>query len=194
MPSVLGASQTGGAREALGITEALDNALEHSWDELELQTECRTDDGLASVTVFANGVGVWNRRKQIRLTPEEMRLLLRALRDAEFGAMEDSYGGKRDPAVVKKQSPRITCWVGLEIDGASKRVAQLDGGRQSAKLKALALRIIDIVSGPAASGIAVDSLNDGFIKLAEGELASEVFGARLSRRTRTGFSGEEIDS
>ena len=80
----------------------------------------------------------------------------------------------------------------LRLDGAFKRVHQLAGGRQSTELKALALRIFDLVSGPAASGTSVESLDDALGKLAEGQLALEVLEVRLTRRTKAGFGGEGV--
>jgi hypothetical protein len=120
-----------------------------------------------------------------------VRFQLLAFREAGFAAMRASYGGKRDPVTPEKQAPRLTCRVGLSLDGATGQVVQLQGGRQSEELRRLAERILDACRGPAVAGIGAADLHDALAKVAAGVLAPEVLRVLVSRRleTRPGAEG-----
>ena len=164
------------------LAEALERALASGWEELRIEAECRVDGRLPRAEVHGNGVAIWNEERQFVLSREEVRSLLAAFRDAGFASMRPSYGGKADPATPDAQPPRLTCRVGLVLDGASRQVVQLQGGRQSGELRRLAERILDACRVRSASGIGAAGLDDGLAKVANGALAPEVLQVLVSRR------------
>jgi hypothetical protein len=170
------------AENDAAVGRALDRALDGGWDELRIESGCRSDAGFVSVELFGNGVGIWNREAQFRIPEAGLRSLLVALREADFAGMRDSYGGKGDPIEPGHQAPRVTCRVRLGVDGLRKQVVQLQGGRQSEELKRLANRILEECRAPARSGVRADDLGDGLNKVAEGALAAEAFHLLVNRR------------
>lgn len=173
------------------LAQALERAVSDGWQHLRIEAECRVEGRMPRVEVFGNGVGIWNEEKQFTLSREAVRSLLLAFREAGFGSMRTSYGGKRDPVTPEKAPPRLTCRVGLSLDGATRQVVQLQGGRQSEELRRLAERILDACREPAAAGIGAADLDDALSKVAAGVLAPEALRVLVSRRfeTRPGEDG-----
>lgn len=157
------------------VARALDRAVREGWRNLRLEAECQTNEGLTAVEIFGNGIGIWKESAQFLLPPSGLRALLEVLRDGGFAELQASYGGKGDPLLPTNQSPRVTCRIGLELEGLRKYVAQLQGGRQSEALAKLASHVLDACRGRAASGVAAVDLNDGLGKIAAGTLAPEAF-------------------
>ena len=164
------------------LAEALERALADGWGQLRMEAECRVEGRLPRAEVFGNGVGIWNEERQFRLPREAVRSLLVAFREAGFALMLPSYGGEGDSVTPDAQPPRLTCRVGLSLDGASRQVVQLQGGRQSAELRRLAERILDACRVKAAAGIGAVDLDEGLAKVATGVLAPEVLQVLVSRR------------
>jgi hypothetical protein len=164
------------------LAEALERALADGWGELRIEAECRVEGRLPRAEVHGNGVGIWNEERQFMLSRGEVRALLTAVRDAGFASMRPSYGGKTDPVTSGAQPPRLTCRVGLSLDGASLEVVQLQGGRQSSELRRLAERILGDCKVKAAGGIGAVDLDDGLAKVEKGALAPEVLRVLVSRR------------
>jgi hypothetical protein len=169
------------ADTAEAVTRALRQALAGETRELHLEAACRTGQGLSSVELYGNGVGIWDRKAQFRLGDAGLQSVLTALLDARFPEMRDSYGGKGDP-LPSEQAPGVTCRVALQIGGLRKHATQLQGGRQSEELKELARRILDECRGPARTSVQADDLEDGLRKLAAGRLAAEALHLLLQRR------------
>lgn len=182
------ASPEGPASPAL--SEALERALADGWGELRIEAECRVGGRLPRAEVFGNGVGIWNEERQFSLPREEVRSLLVVFRDEGFASMRPSYGGKKDPVIPEAQPPRLTCRVGLSLDGVSAQVVQLEGGRQSAELRRLAERILDECRAKGASGTGAVDLDDGLAKVASGALAPEVLQVLVSQRPEGRPSGD----
>jgi hypothetical protein len=164
------------------LAEALERGVAQGWRQLAIQAECRVESRMPRVEIFGNGVGIWNGQKQFKLPPEKLKGLLVAFREEGFAAMPPSHGGRYDPVTKEQQPPRLTCRVGLSLDGATAQVVQLQGGRQSEGLRRLAERILDECRGPAASGTGASSLEDGLAKIETGTLAPEALELLLSRR------------
>ena len=177
-----GASPAPAAEARSLVAEALDRALSGGWGQLRIEAECRVEGRLPRAEVFGSGVGIWNRETQFTLPREAVRLLLVELRDSGFASMPSSYGGDPDEATPEEEPQQLTCRVGLQLDGASRLVVQLLGGRQSSELRRLAEHILDACRGRAAAGIAALDLDDGLAKVAAGTLAPEVLQVLLSRR------------
>jgi hypothetical protein len=194
-PATEGRAAAPGAEAALTLTQALDRALAEGWRELHIETECGTEAGFRTAEIYGSGVAVWDRKTQVQLGRAEVRALLETFRETDFPNMRETYGGRRDPVVQEKQSPRATCRVALRLDGLLKHVAQLQHGRQSEELRRLASRILEKCEGAAGSGRAASSLADGLAKVAAGELAPETFHALVHRKvTRNDSDKRESDT
>jgi hypothetical protein len=176
------------------VGEALERALAHGWRELRIEAECRVEGRLPRAEVFGSGVGIWNGERQFRLSPERVRSLLAAIRDAGFASMRPSYGGKGDSPSPEREAPRLTCRVGLSLDGVSGESVQLQGGRQSAELRGLAERILGECRTEAEAGTVATDLGDGLAKVASGVLAPEVLHVLVSRRPEGGPSAHAARS
>lgn len=169
------------------VTRALDTALERrGWDDLRIESECLDDAGkLRFATLYGSGVGVWNRDHQFTVPRERLIGLLEELDRAGFGAMREIHGGKDDPAPATpvRWAPRMTCRVQLALDGTEKQSYQLNEGRQSAELKALAETVLAVAAELGPQGMTAASLDDGLAKVARGELAPETLELQLQRQT-----------
>jgi len=71
--------------------------------------------------------------------------------------------------------------VSLTIGGVTKSSTQLGGGEQSAELKALAQRLLDICEQAARNGVEAADLLDGLRKVADGRLAPQVLRVTVVR-------------
>lgn len=177
-----GAGAAGPADEGASLRRALDRAIARrsARGALRLSVECRSDDGLSSVRVFGNRIGIWNEARQFRLDDDHLTALLRALRAADFVGLEDTYGGPSDPPRPAapgrgSMATLLTCRVDLALGGHEKHVVQLAKGRQSPVLKKLAEDLLAICERPGRSGLGASGLQDGLRKIARGELAPEAW-------------------
>jgi hypothetical protein len=156
-----------GADSTAALERALGEALKRqAWSDLRIDTECRTEDGLRSATVFGSGVGVWNRERQITLPREEVLALLQALAASRFARLRETYG-------EGEEEVQLICRVRLDLDGLSKQVLQLATGPASPELRRLAGRILEAAEEAGRDGPGASSLTDGLEKIARGELAPE---------------------
>ncbi len=175
----------GSSAEQAGRDESVARQLllasQGQWERLHLLCECRGEREWRSVEVFGRGVGIWRGQRQFELDRDLLLELLAALRDADFAGMREVYGGKEDP-LVPRFAQRVTCRVTLDLDGLTKAVVQLDEGRQSPELKAVAERILDLTDGPGRAGTGADSLSDGLGKIASGALAPEALRIVVNRK------------
>ena len=178
-----GPDQSGPADRTAGLRQALARAITapSARRSLRLHVECRRDGSLNSTSVFGDGIGIWNGERQFRLPHDRVGSLLRALREADFPALEDTYGGTKDP---QKPAPSpgggamptlLTCRVELALNGYHKQAAQLATGRQSPVLQKLAEELLAICEPSARTGLGASSLHDGLKKVASGELAPETW-------------------
>lgn len=175
------------------VAAALARALDQGWGELHLTVECqRAEGGFEAVEVFGSGVGIWDGKRQFELHRDQVAALLAALRDAEFGALREVYGGRDDPRVPPRDEAaalRVTCRIVLRLDGVARQSAQLDRGRQSEELRELAHRLLDLCRAPAATGVTAADLAAGLGKVAAGELAPESLELLVHRRPEQGGPG-----
>jgi hypothetical protein len=142
---------------------------------LSLLVECRRDSGFAALRVFGDGIAIWNDERQFRLDGEQIAGLLRALQEADFPALEDTYGGPRPRPRESEMATIVTCRIELALEGFVKRALQMDKGEQSPVLKELAEELLAACEAPALSGVTADGLRDGLEKIARGELAPETW-------------------
>jgi hypothetical protein len=124
----------------------------------------------AAATVHGNGVGIWQRNKQFRLTKEQVLGLLKVLDEGKFLAMPDRFGGMAKPGVRPGPPERLLGGVALRIGGLSKGALQLDGGKFSDELAKLASALLDVCTRAAQNGVEATSLADGLAKIAAKKL------------------------
>ena len=159
---------------------ALQRAVSGKWNALHLEAECLTEAGPRLLEVHGDGVAIWGGSVQFKLSPDQIRRILRLFDEAGFAGFEDRYGGKEDPVKLSsRMAIRVTCRVALTIDGQGKQVVQLEGGRQSKKLHELVRGVFSFCKEPARVGLGADSVEDGLRKLSEGKLAPETFSLML---------------
>lgn len=182
---------SGGTADAEALRRALRAAIAEpeAADELHLVSECLGETGWRSVELFGNGVGIWSRRRQFRLSASEVSKVLALLEEADFAGLADRYGGRpaeerRPPAARPDPASAVelVCRVELSLRGLSKSVAQFAKGEQSPVLRRLAESLLERCRQPGEAGLAVDSLEDGLARIARGELAPEVLSILLSRK------------
>ncbi len=169
------------------------------WESLQLSAECREIDNprLRSFVAYGNGVGIWEERRQFVLSEDQIAALLGFLRDAGFLDLQDLYGGSGATDGVETDGPpsvdggvRIICRVDLELGGHHKESAQRLKGEQSAELRALAERLLDVCEPLGESGVGIESLENGLDKIAAGELAPETLHIMLHRKPEPGVRSE----
>jgi len=164
------------------LAEALERAVKDDWKDLHLSCECSGESGRNSVEIFGSGTAIWANRAQFKLDRQQLRTILGLALEYELPAMEETYGGKDDPKVPANFAIRVTCLIKLSLDGLSKQVAQLDGGRQSLEMRQLADEILKISEVQGRDGVEAENLQDALSKLATGELAPEVLNLVVYRK------------
>jgi len=142
-------------------------------DGLRLETECRTAAGYQSVVLFGSGTGIWERKREFRLSRDQLDRLLRAFERHRFFTLAEVYGGRREPRRPEQFVLTVTCVVALAIDGHAKRVMQVEPGERSPELKELAETILSATAAPGRAGREAKSLQDGLQQVARGALAAE---------------------
>lgn len=160
------------------------------WDHLRIDIGCLGDSGFRSLTIYGSGVGIWDEESQFELSPAEILAALDTFRRFDFAAMRPSYGGKNDPAPIPGDDAaaaiRVTCYVSLDLDGASKRVSQLFGGRQSRELREMVDELFAGCRERAAAGVTATDLEDGLDKISRLELAPEALAILVHRKAEPG--------
>lgn len=183
--------QAGALRRALGRAIAAASAR----PSLELLVECREAEGLNSMRLFGEGLGIWNGERQFRLDTDRVAALLRALNDADFPGLEDIYGGSRElakPAAAPDcgaAATLLTCRIELTLGEHHKQVVQLARGEQSVVVRQLAEDLLGIAKPFARLGLGASNLHDGLQKLARGKLALETWALMLHRKPDEGSVG-----
>jgi hypothetical protein len=141
---------------------------------LRAEIECETDGGYRSAVVFEGGAGIWNRGRQFVLTETQVRDVLQAFRRHRFPELRETYGGREDPRRPPPRAVlRVACAATLRLGGMTKRVTQLEQGRQSPALKRLARDVLALCEAPGRRGRSAASLADGLRRIAASELAPE---------------------
>jgi len=159
-----------------GLARALDAGIAagEARQGLRSEIECHTDGGYRSAVVFEGGTGIWNRGQQFVLTEPQVRDLLQAFRRHRFPELQETYGGREDPRRPALRAVlRVTCAATLRLGGVTKRVTQLEQGRQSPELTRLARDVLALCEGPGRRGRSVATLADGLRRIAATELAPE---------------------
>ena len=171
------------------IGPALDKRIrgKASLDDVRVDVTWARGGPMSSTRVYGNGVGIWDRRSQFRLTKPQVVAILKALRQARFGAMPDVFGEEeegeeREQAKGEREGPRMKGRIDARAGTVSKTVIQMVDGDQSAELAALAERLLALCAEPARSGVGAKNLGEGLQKVAAGRLAPETLSATVQRR------------
>lgn len=181
------------------LARAVERALERAtagdgeWQELHVLVECAGDAGMRQIEVFGDGVAVWDRRRQLRLSRQELVALLERFRRARFGGFQEMYGTivreipiPQDPPPSEKpgrlSAIQVICRVVLTLDGVTKQSVQLAKGPRSSELDGLARGILDSLRPAAGAGVAAEHLGDGLAQVADARLAPETFRLLLHRK------------
>jgi hypothetical protein len=127
--------------------------------------------------LYGDGVGIWERHVQFRLSRAEVTSLLQALVRDRFGSLPDTVGGDEKTA-RKRQKGQVK----VSIGSVTKTVVQLEGGKQSPELQSIAEQFLRASATASAKGVRVSSFADGFDKLADGRLAAQALEIIVERR------------
>lgn len=171
------------AQAPSGIDEAafesaLLNATSDPDVDFDFSVHCRDEASIRSARLYSSGIAVWHGKLQVFVGSELRRSLLNDFVSSGFSSFASRYGGKIESG--RSSGPlRISCSVQATIDGLQKISVQLADGEQSQALAGLAATLLDRIEPLAASGIAADSMKDGFQKVVSGTLAPEVLTVRL---------------
>jgi hypothetical protein len=128
--------------------------------------------------LYGDGVGIWDRQVQFRLSRAQVTSLLQALVRDRFGSLPDIVGG--DEKRKKRQKGQVKVSIGT----VTKTVVQLEGGNQSQELQSIAQQFLRASATAAAAGVRVSSFADGFDKLAAGRLAAQALVIIVEPKTR----------
>ncbi len=181
------------------IDRALQAAFDRgSWRDLRVESECQDDAAhLRAIVLFGSGVGIWERERQFAVSTDELWRLLRELSRGGLGSLHESYGGGDDPDDGPGEEPseafglRLICRIRLVLDGVEKESYQLSEGHRSPELRTMAEKVLSVGATRGPAGIGAESLSDGLLQLARGELASEALTLQLQRQPDDPKSPEE---
>ena len=133
--------------------------------------------------IFGNGVGIWKREAQFRLSRARVLDILRAIERARFGAMPDQCGEDEEGQENEKnEGPRLKGQLVVRAGAERKSTLQLVDGEQSKAFAQLVEKILRTCEGPARKGIRAASMGDALGMLANGKLAPEVLEVAIQRR------------
>ena len=133
---------------------------------------------VTSCWVFGDGVALWNRDTQFRLSRQQVVAVMRLVRRARFGAMSPRIGGegeKEKQNDARPEEPPARGRVSVSLAGMTRAVRQREEGESAEALKELAESVLRLCEPASKTGIAVASLSEGLQKLADGTLAPQGF-------------------
>jgi len=168
--------------DAETVNKALDAAIagKTALTDVRLTVSARADK--VELAVYGGGVAFAGSH-QVKLSPEQVRGLLKLVRDSGFAGWKRTYGGMKRPA----GGPMIGAPVMLvrsmtvKIGEVEKHVNQLGGGEQFKELLDL-MKALDAAVKPAlAKGVDIGALSrdEALAKIADGTLAPEALAVNL---------------
>lgn len=198
------ADHKAGKPQAEGSVDRLDAALEQriagkaSLNDIRIDATWRRQSEILAARIYGDGVGIWHDKTQFSLTREQVLDLLRALRDARFGAMPEAFGaggegeeGEEEEKQREKEKVFLRGSVSVRLGASVKRVAQYMEGDQSETFEKLVEKILGMSEKAAKTGVSATSLSDGLAKLASGKLAPPALQLLVqSRADRPGETGQ----
>ena len=167
------------------LTPALEARIEGRSGLGDVQVDVFWSRGGRATTarIFGNGVGVWRREAQFRLSRAQVLDILKAIEKARFGAMPDQFGEDEEGEKNEKnEGPRLKGQLVVRAGAVRKGTLQLVDGEQSKALARLIERILKLCEGPARKGVGAASMGEALRMLAAGTLAPELLEVTAQRR------------
>jgi hypothetical protein len=136
--------------------------------------------GLRSLSVYGRGFGVWNRRRQFKLTRDQIRSYLKVLEAYHFTSMPARIGSgelEERGTFKEKERENVTQMirsVTLTVAGMSKTVEQDNKAPESKAFKKMVAAIVTVCHPAAANGVTAKDLQDALEKIASGALEPEL--------------------
>jgi hypothetical protein len=167
-----------------GLTPALAQRIRGKapLDDVKIDVFWSRGGRATTVRLFGNGVGIWKREKQIRLSRAQVLDVLKAIERARFGAMPDQFGEEEGGEHEKNEGPRLKGQLVVRAGAVRKSTLQLVDGEQSQALARLIERILQLCEGPARKGVGAASMGEALRLLAAGALAPELLEVTAQRR------------
>ncbi|HEY3204667.1 MAG TPA: hypothetical protein VGL03_13540 [Thermoanaerobaculia bacterium] len=173
------------------IASPLEQRLRGKADPKDVVIDVRwpyKEDAFTDCRVYGNGVGIWRRQAQFRLSKPEVLALLKTVKEARFGLLPNLFG--EGEGIEKEVKGAFT----VSFESVEKRVVQLDEGHQSRDLERLAAGFLTSCETAAAKeAVRVSSFDDAFGKLAGGTLAPEALEILFHRKTLHAGEGPSED-
>ena len=157
-------------------------------EDLRIEVSWPLREKTTSARVFGNGVGIWNRKAQFRMTQPLIVAMLKALMAERFGSMPGRFGESEEDErneerkEGRNEGPRLKGRISVRAGWVTKTVVQLFDGEQSPEFAQLAERLLSICEEPARKTVEAGSLDDGLRKLASRALAPETLQVTVQRR------------
>ena len=155
-----------------------------SLDDVRVEVSWPLESGLSSARVYGNGVGIWDRKVQFRLSKAQVVSILKTLQKERFASMPERFGEveEEEEKKDKNEGPRLKGRIEVRVGPIAKTVSQMMDGEQSEELESLAKRLLAICEGPARTGVGAASLADGLQKVVARVLAPETLQVTVQRR------------
>jgi hypothetical protein len=167
------------------LTPALDLRLRGKAPLGDVQIDVFWSRGGRATTVrlFGDGIGIWSREKQFRLSRAQVLDVLKVIERARFGAMPDQFGeGEEGAEHEQNEGPRLKGQLVVRAGAVRKATLQLVDGEQSQALARLIEKILELCEGPARKGVGASSMDEALRLLAAGTLAPELLEVTAQRR------------
>ena len=167
------------------LTPALEARIEGKAGLGDVQVDVYWSRGGKATTarIFGNGIGIWKREAQFRLSTAQVLAILRTIEKARFGAMPDQFGeDEEEQENEKNEGPRLKGQLVVRAGAERKSTLQLVDGEQSRAFAQLVEKILKTCEVPARKGIRAASMRDALGLLASGKLAPEVLEVAMQRR------------
>ncbi len=162
----------------LGACAAESSLSDASRADLRIAAERYLESqGAESVVVYGNGVAIWDRARQFRVSDDDLERMLEAIDKSGFREMPGSYGqGKK---WLRRR-------VSLREGDSTKEVLQTVAGEQSKALETLVDDILAIAKPKAAQAEGITTLSEGLTRVAQNKLAPQALRLTVHRKPREG--------
>lgn len=134
-------------------------------DDLRASVDRAAPGPAHSAVVYADGVAILDRQRQLRVGQDDVATVLRLFREAGFEAMPAKGFGEGKKRFRRRAS--------LRREGRTKEVIQLVDGEQSAELQKLVDGVFEVLAAKAATAVTAGSVTEGLGKVGRGELAPQ---------------------
>lgn len=134
-----------------------------------IEAEGLLAQGVSSVLVFGDGVGVWNGKRQFRVTDETIAAALELIETSGFAAWPTESTEPEGNAM------EVFRRLAVSVGEISHQVIERNKRPARPSLQRLLGALVDLLRPAAEVGVEVNSLEEGLRRLVEGVLAPHVF-------------------